>query len=117
MYPISRSLGSQDKMQSWTRQFVFTGFADEAGAIRYYDASTWKIKVSRNLYFKHSNPALAKDDDGPMSLLLGGEVSGGGTGADGNGSMGTGAVGKTEDEDRERSERQGHGTPDTGHLI
>ena len=66
-----------DKMQSRARQYIFTGFADEAGAIRYYNAATRKIKVSWNLYFQRSDPALADDDDGPMSLPLGGEVSGG----------------------------------------
>ena len=34
-----------DKMQSRARQFVFTGFADKAGAIRYYDASTCENKI------------------------------------------------------------------------
>ena len=52
-----------------------------------------------------------------MSLPLGGEVSGGGTGADGNGSMGAGAEGKVEDEDGERSKRQGHGPLDIGQPI
>ena len=104
-------------MRSRAQQFVFASFADKASPICYYDASTQKIKVSRNFYFQRSDPALAEDNDGPMSLPLGGEVSGGGTGADGNGSMGAGAVGKTEDGDEDRSERQGHGTPDTGRSI
>ena len=106
-----------DKMRSRAWQFVFTGFADKAGAIHYCDTSTRKIKVSRNSYFQCSDPALAEDDDGPMSLPLGGEVSGGSTGADGNGSMGTGMVGKVEDEDGERSECQGHSPLDTSQPI
>ena len=65
-----------DKMRSRAWQYIFTGFADKAGAICYYDTSTQKIKISRNFYFQHSDPALAKDDDGPMSLLLGGRYQG-----------------------------------------
>ena len=58
-----------DKMQSRARQYVFTGFADKAAAIRYYDTSTQKRKVSRNFYFQHSDPALVHDLGEPRYLI------------------------------------------------
>ena len=51
-------------MRSRAQQFVFASFADKASPICYYDASTQKIKVSRNFYFQCSDLALAKDNDG-----------------------------------------------------
>lgn len=47
------SEGLKDKMKSKAHKYVFTGFEEGPKAVRYYDASSRRIKISRNYTFRN----------------------------------------------------------------
>lgn len=59
---ISLEGKGRSKLLPRSKKFVFVGFEDGPKAVRYFDATTRKIKVSRNFVFSEKEPAFTEID-------------------------------------------------------
>lgn len=72
---IFREGKGRSKLLPRSKKFVFVGFEDGPKAVRHFDASPRKIKVSRNFIFSESGPQFTEVDSAD-GLQLQGESGG-----------------------------------------
>jgi len=63
------------KLTPKSKEMIFTGFKDGPKAVHYYDAVTWRIKVSRNFAFNENEESRLETSSNVPGLPAEGELA------------------------------------------